>query len=438
MASADTVAEPPSEEPPEPARVLGVSTQGRVFFGWYLVGAGSVIQLLVGALMNQAFGAYAAALEGQFGWSRAAISTGFSLSRMESGILGPFQGYLIDRFGPKTIMRVGLVLFALGFVLFSQLNSLLTFYAFFAIMAVGSSLGGFMSITVAVVNWFDRARSRALGISQVGFAVGGLCAPLVILSISGIGWRETALASGVLVAVIGLPLTSFMIRRPEEVGLHVDGVTPERAAARREEDRLAHRRVQSTGVDFTARQAMRTLSFWTISLGHASALFVVSAVMVHLFLHLTDSLGYSNAEAAGFIGLMTASQVIGQVAGASLGDFVSKRVLVVACMIMHAAGLLLVAHVGSVAAVAGFAVLHGLAWGTRGPLMQAMRADYFGRASFGVIMGFSSAIIMIGTMSGPIIAGVLYDRTQSYELGFTIIAAIAAAGSVFFMISRRP
>jgi len=420
-------------------RVLGVPTRGgRFFFGWYLVGAGSIIQLLVGALLNQAFGAYAAALANDFGWSRAAISAGFSLSRLESGILGPFQGWLIDRFGPMVIMRIGLILFAVGFLLFSQINSLLTYYVFFAIMALGSSLGGFMSITVAVVNWFDRARSRALGISQVGFAVGGLCAPLVILSIAQFGWRETAFASGIIVAAVGLPLTAFMFRRPEELGLYVDGVTPEQAEARRELDRQNNRRNESAEVDFTAGQAMRTLSFWTISMGHTSALFVVSAVMVHLYLHLTESLGYSSTWAALFIGVMTGFQIFGQVAGAALGDFISKRLIVVVCMAMHAVALLLVAHVGTVPAVFAFSVLHGLAWGTRGPLMQAIRADYFGRSSFGMIMGFSSAVIMIGQMAGPIIAGYLYDRTGSYESGFTIIAIIAALGSIFFMLSWRP
>ena len=148
--------------------------------------------------------------------------------------------------------------------------------------------------------------------------------------------------------------------------------------------------------------------------------------MVHLFLHLTESFGYSDAKAAFFIGLMTAFQIVGQVGGASLGDFISKRLIVIACMGMHAVGLLLVAHINAEWAVVAFCVLHGTAWGTRGPLMQAIRADYFGRSSFGTIMGFSSMIVMIGTTAGPFMAGVLYDKYGSYELAFTIIAFIAS------------
>jgi len=429
---------PSGDGPKHPDKILGLPTRGRFFFGWYIVGAGSIIQFLVGALMNQAYGGYAAALQEHFGWSKTQLSAAFSMSRVESGILGPLQGWLIDKYGPRAVMRFGLSMFAVGFILFSQIQELWHFYGAFALMAVGSSLGGFLSITVAVVGWFDRARSRALGVSQLGFAAGGLVAAGVILAITQIGWREVAFTSGILVAVIGLPLTTLMVRRPEAIGLEVDGSNEERRATLRAEDVANNRKSTSTEVDFTANQAMRTMAFWMISLGHSSALFVVGAVMVHLFLHLTESFGYSDGRAAFFLGLMTAFQIVGQVGGASLGDFVSKRLLVIACMGMHAVGLLLVAHINATWAVVAFCALHGIAWGTRGPLMQAMRADYFGRTSFGTIMGISSMIVMIGTTAGPLIAGILYDRYGSYELAFTIIAIIAAFGSIFFMLSWRP
>ena len=172
--------------------------------------------------------------------------------------------------------------------------------------------------------------------------------------------------------------------------------------------------------------------------GHGAALVVVSAVLVHLFLHLTDSLGYSDGAAAAVIGLMTAFQVAGQVAGGYLGDRVSKRVIVGTCMWMHAAALLLVGLVGSPPAVIAFAILHGLAWGARAPLIAALDADYFGRTSYGAIFGLHSMIITLGLVAGPIIAGVLYDATGSYARGFTVVAAVAALGSIFFMLATRP
>lgn len=412
------------------------SAPRKPFFGWYLVWAGALIQALAGALVQQPFGAYAKVLHTQFGWSQGAISAAYSAARVEAGLLGPVQGWMLDRWGPQRVMRVGLVIFAVGFIGMSQINSLLMFYVTFGLIALGSSLGGFMAITVALVTWFDRYRARALGVSSAGMAVGGLAGLLVILSVTDIGWRETAFASGLLVLVVGLPATYFFKRRPEDVGQHVDGLGPEQARALREREPARAR--MSTDVDFTPREALRTRAFWMVALGHGTALLVVGAVMVHLFTHLTVSFGYSNTAATAVVGLMTASQIGGQVVGGYLGDVFSKRWICVACMLMHGAGLMLVAHSPALLAVVGFAVLHGAAWGTRGPLMQAIRADYFGRTSFGMIMGWSSLIIMFGQIAGPVIAGVIYDLTDSYEIGFTVIAVLAALGSLFFVLATKP
>jgi MFS family permease len=107
-------------------------------------------------------------------------------------------------------------------------------------------------------------------------------------------------------------------------------------------------------------------------------------------------------------------------------------------MLAHAAALLLLATATTFWMVLAFAVLHGLAWGMRGPLMSAIRADYFGSLAFGTITGISSMIAMIGMMAGPLVAGMLADRTGSYVPGFSVLAALAAVGSVFFVLARRP
>ena len=111
--------------------------------------------------------------------------------------------------------------------------------------------------------------------------------------------------------------------------------------------------------------------------------------------------------------------------------------MIVGCMAGHAVGVLLLAWASALWMVVGFAMLHGLAWGTRGPLLQSLRADYFGTSSYGTIMGFSSLIMMIGMMIGPLLAGVLADRTGGYAVGFTVLGALAAAGSIFFILATE-
>jgi sugar phosphate permease len=280
-------------------------------------------------------------------------------------------------------------------------------------------------------------------------AVGGLLAPLVAAALTRIGWRWTAFLSGVLVLAGGLPLAQIVRHRPEAYGLRPDGdpapPAPGEAAAAGEvaaarDARRAPPRgpARRESVDFTAREALRTRAFWYVSLGHGAALLVVSAVLVHLVVYVTERLGLGLEQAAGVIALMTVMQMIGQVSGGWAGDRVSKRLISAACMLGHAAALVILAAATAFWMVAAFAVLHGLAWGIRGPLMSAIRADYFGSASFGTITGVSSMVVMLGMMGGPLIAGALADRTGSYQVGFWILAALAALGSVAFLVARRP
>jgi MFS family permease len=107
-------------------------------------------------------------------------------------------------------------------------------------------------------------------------------------------------------------------------------------------------------------------------------------------------------------------------------------------MFGHASALIVLAYADNLAMVVFFAVVHGLAWGMRGPLMQAIRADYFGRKSFAQVMGFSSLIVMFGMTGGPLVAGILADRLGNYQLGFTILGAAAAIGSIFFIFATKP
>jgi sugar phosphate permease len=368
-------------------------------------------------------------LQQDFGWSKALVAGAFALTRIESGLLGPLQGWLVDRFGPRLILSIGTVLFGVGFILFSRVDSLLTFYLTFALIALGSSLGGFATLMVSIVNWFSRHRSKAIAASQLGFSIGGLSVPLVILALDAFGWRATAVASGVLVLVIGLPLVQLVRHRPEAHGERADGlaappIEPGADIAPNE--------------DFTPRQAMRTRSFWLISVGHALALLTVSSMLVHLIPHLTEGLGYSLPAAGVIVALMTAFQLLGQLSGGYLGDLFNKRYICAVCMFGHTGGLLLLTYADSLLGVVAFAVLHGLGWGTRGPLMVSLRADYFGPASFGTIMGFSSLIVMLGMSSGPIIAGYMADQSGNYESGFTLIALLSLLGSICFFAATPP
>jgi sugar phosphate permease len=414
--------------------------KSRVFYGWWMVAAAFGVQLLTGGLLQQSYGAYVAVLQDEKGWSKTALAGAFSFIQLVGGVIGPVQGIVMDRVGPRAVMRVGFVVFGAGFLLLSQVETLAAYYGAFLILALGFSLTAFFPLTVALVNWFERKRARVLSTMSLGFAVGGLLVPVVAYSLEEFGWRGTAFGSGILVMAVGLPLAQVMRRRPEDYGEVVDGIREPVDEA--DGGRSAPVQPPPVAVaperDFTLREAIRTPAFWLISLGHGSALLVVGAVQVHVISHLKEDLGYSVGSAALVVTMMTLMQVCGMLIGAAVGDRFDKRSIAAVCMFMHMVGMLLVALAASLLMVVSFAVLHGLAWGIRGPLMQAIRADYFGRSSFGVIMGLSSTIVMLGQIGGPVIAGLMADRTGNYESGFTLMAVLAGLGSGFFIFARRP
>jgi MFS family permease len=153
---------------------------------------------------------------------------------------------------------------------------------------------------------------------------------------------------------------------------------------------------------------------------------------------MTQGLGYSLKQASFVYTLLTLSQLGGVAVGWWIGDRFEKRLIAAACMLMHMTALLLLTYAVAVPMVLAFALLHGAAWGLRGPFMQALRADYFGRSSIGMILGLSLAIIVIGQIGGPMIAGIFADLTGSYRVGFTILALLAGLGSLFFVLARKP
>jgi sugar phosphate permease len=407
----------------------------RLFYGWRMVGAATGMQFLQAALVNNAFGAYVAVLAEERGWSKTALSGAAALQQMESALLGPVLGWLLDRFGPRVFIRAGVFFLGGGLMLLSTVDSLAGFYGAFVVIAMGGSLAGFFPLNVALIHWFERYRARALSSMSLGLALGGIAAPLVAWSLQTYGWRPTAFYSGVLAILVGFPLALVMRNKPEDYGERVDGLRQESSPSGKagpDDSKLPRTR------DFTAREALRTPAFWLISLGHGFALFVVHTVLVHAITHLKEGLGYSVAAAALIMGMVTVFQIVGVMIGWWIGDRFDKRLISAACMLMHASGLLLLTYAVAMPMLVAFAVLHGTAWGLRGPFMQAIRADYFGRAAIGMILGLSYMIIIIGQMGGPLIAGAFADATGNYRTGFTLLAILAGLGSSFFLLAKKP
>ena len=396
-----------------------------------MAAAGAGIQFLHAGLLLQAFGAYVAVLSEERGWSKTALSGGAALQSIEGALLGPALGWLIDRFGPRVMVQSGIIVFGLGFMALSRIDTIGGFYAAILLIALGASLSGYFPLGVSLVHWFQRRRARALSFMGLGLAAGGLAVPLVGWVMQAHGWRTTAFASGVLAIVIGWPLARVMRGRPSDMGETVDGLPPAPPGDAAAAEEPARR-------EFSAGEAIRTRAFWLLALAHGFALLVVTAVNVHAISHMKEGLGYSLPQATLVITLMTISQVCGVLAGAALGDRWEKRHMAAFCMLLHMAGLLMLTYATHPVMVGAFAILHGVAWGLRGPIMQAIRADYFGLQAIGMIMGLSAFIIAIGQVAGPMVAGAFADLSGNYRGGFTALALVAGSGSLLFWLAKKP
>ena len=426
---------PPVSEIAERSPLAVLRDPRQLFYGWWIVGAGVAINAMIASLFQQAYGTYVVLLRQEFGWSNTMLSAGFSVVQATNGTAAPVQGWLTDRFGPRAVIRVGLVLFALGLMFFSQVRSPYMLFPALFVIAVGLSLGGFLSLVVAIVNWFERYRATAISFLTGGFALGGVLVVITIQALDAFGWRAVAFGSGVLVLAVGIPVAQLVRHRPEDYGLEVDG-GPRYPAPADGPDQPAE--IPHAASGFTVRQAVRTRAFWFVSLGHGFALLVISAVQVHLVAHLNEELGYSLGFASVIIAIITTSQVVGTFGGGIFGDRLNKRVIAIVAMLVQGGGLLLLASVTATWLIVLFAVAHGLAWGVRGPVMLAIRADYFGRRDFGKIMGLSQLVMTTGLVGGPLVAGIIADQTGDFRTGFTVLGVLAAAGSIFFVLASKP
>ena len=419
---------------PECSAALGrhsLVTVRKVFYGWRIVAAGGALQFLQSLLLNQAFGVYVAVLVEERGWSKTALSGAAALKSTEVAVLGPVLGWLVDRFGTQGIIRTGIVIFGVGFMLLSRIETLAGFYAAFVIVALGSCMFSNFLVSVAIIQWFERRRARALSMLQFGGALGGIFVFLVAWSIQAFGWRATAFGSGVLVILLGWPLARIIRSRPEDHGETIDGIPPAPPSLKGEPEAPGQRM-------FTAREALRTSAFWFFSIGHALSLLVVQAVNVHAITHIKEGLGYTLAQATFVFVLVTAGQFVGVMLGWVIGEKFDKRLVCAGCMLLHSAGLLMMTYATGPIMLVAAALVHGTAWGLRGPFMQAIRADYFGRRSIGMIIGLSALITVFGQIGGPLIAGVFADWTGDYRAGFTLLAGLSGVGSLFFLMAKPP
>ena len=407
-----------------------------MFYGWWVVIGGMVSIAISSGMFMHGFQFYFEPMRRQFGWSRTLISGAYTLSRLESGFLGPLGGWLVQRFGSRIVMAGGFVILSAGLALLSLTQNVPMFYASFLILSIGSGLAAWTPVVPALTNWFRRKRAMAVGLTMMGMGFGGiLVAPVVAFFINNFSWDKAALGCAIVALIIGIPLARIMRYSPEPYGYLPDGDKPEEATDGSDEPKAAAEAEQE--FDFTVREALRSPAFWLMSTGHSISLLTISSLSLHMVPYLETDLDFSTERAATAVVAINAFLMAAQPVGGFLGDRLPKKYIVAGTLLGHASALLIFAIAGSFWHVILASAIQGISWGIRGPVITAMRGEYFGRKNFPMIQGYSHLVLMGGQIVGPMLLGYMADN-YSYSAGLKIIAAMTAVGVFMFLLMRNP
>jgi nitrate/nitrite transporter NarK len=399
----------------------------RIFYGWYMVGASIAANTIFSAAYFQGFGVLIIPIERTFGWDRWVISAAMSLRQLESGIVSPAVGFLLDRFSSRRLIFWSAVISAAGFIGLGFTNSIVGFFLFIVVISLGAS-GVSHGVTwpVIISRWFRRNRGLATGLAVTGPIFGS---PIVILNAQieeAYGWRFVLICYGILI-LVGVTLLSMLVRdRPEPYGLRPDGDPPEKDAST---ERLTGPSPRPPDSGLTLHAVLRTKEFWLFTSYLSGTFTVNSAFQVHMIPYFQQDMGLTPAWAAVVLSMVFIISGIGRVGGGYLLDKMDYRLVlaVVAAMMGFALFYLQVVDVDSVSATLPFALLFGVSFGCLVPMRGAVGSIMFGTRAIGGVLGILQGAPIAAGVIGPFVMGIIFDLNGNYSVaiwGLIVISAL--------------
>lgn len=421
----ESIAKKPADQqdPQEPL------ASGGIYRGWYIIG---VSALSIGAILGTvqfAFGFFIEPLEEEFGWSRTQVNVSLSIGVVTS-FLSPLIGNLMDRFGARWTMAGSILLVAIAFLLRSIMTELWQFYLFSGIMFAGTPGATMMPAGRLVLTWFPKARGRMMGIVTSGNNIGsGIAVPIVAGLIGMVGWRWTWGLMGIF--LIGMAMIVILVIRDT-----ADEVLKEQRK-RWAPPKITEQEQMGMNGGMTVSAAVRTSAFWFLVVGMTLQQFVRTGVVSQMVPHL-EQVGFTRAVAASMMIVLAVFAGSSKLIFGRLSESITARISFIVIMILQAVGLTVLLVSGGSAITWGAIVVFGLGMGGVGALTPLVVFDMFGLKQFGSIMGLTRMSIAIPIFLGPIMAGIIFDATEKYDLMFviTIVLLLISIGS--FLMARVP
>ena len=414
------------------------------YYGWLVIGLSAAGAFVATAIAGVVLGGVQSYILEDTNWSRTSIGLAASCGVWASGFFAPFAGRLADRYGPRWLMPVGLIVLGLSMFAIGGAHAA---WQFFLAAVIGRAVSqpfliGVVPRTMAV-NFFDRRRNIALALTGIYRPISGA---LIIQAFSAIAvfadWRTAFRYLGFFSLALAIPMAIIMRRRPEDIGLLPDGAAPDPvdadsspAGRATPAGRPASRGAAEAGS--TAREALRTQAFWLLASVTFLKVTATSGLGFNLVPYLHEFAGLTTPQAAGVLSISTFLALTSLVWGQAAARLTPKWCIVGALALSAVAALALL-RVDSLLTAYIFGVLWGLFHSGLEVLMYILLADYFGRNSYGAIAGslrpFEAGGLGVGQLVGPLI----YDLTGSYSLLILASCILLFSSAALMLLTRRP
>ena len=362
-------------------------------------------------------------LENDLGLTRSMSALLFASGSMVAGLSAPISGALMDRYGPHWILLGSVIISSAGYVLFAMSANILMLYIVFVGVISPVILNVAFNASAAFVNnWFSRYKATAMSVLQVGAGIGAIIIiPIMAFSIASWGWRAAALAAAGFVLVLGLPAALFARDTPEELGMLPDG-----------ELRSIEPFITTT-TEPSAKEAFRTPAFWFI----VGAVMAFGSAQVGMQIHFVPIMvwkGIDEVQGALILTVMAMISTPAVLIMGPLGDRFGRLPIAGAASLIVATGVVLMNLSGPVWSIWSAALIMAPNFGLY-PLIWAAVGHAFGRRAFSTIRGAVMAFQVGGTMVMPILAGMLFDRTESYGVILWVIASLWLTAAILLFLA---